>query len=217
MEVINSPYEPNISDSLSKGWETLKNDFLWLFLAIIVSGIFQSPTRYTFDNTDHINFGMVFLMMFGLAFAILISPVIKYGAKMMFLQAVRREDVDVKWLVKGFQTNYLNIILASLLHFACVAVGFIFFIIPGIIIACRLSFVPYLVMDKDMDPVKAVDSSWKMTRGYGWTIFGLAIISIFIFFLGLICLLVGVIPALIWIQASFTSLYQSILLRNDII
>ena len=44
---------------------------------------------------------------------------------------------------------------------ALVAVGFIMLIIPGIIVLCRLIFVSYLVMDKNMEAMKAVEKSWR--------------------------------------------------------
>ncbi|MCK5277444.1 MAG: DUF975 family protein, partial [Cyclobacteriaceae bacterium] len=115
----------------------------------------------------------------------------------------------------GFKKNYLNIVLANLLMFAIIGLGFIFLIIPGIILACRLAFVPYLVMDKNLEPVAAVEKSWEMTRGYGWKIFGMGMLAIPIFILGLICLFVGVIFALIWISAAFAAMYHAIDLEEQ--
>ena len=45
-------------------------------------------------------------------------------------------------------------------------------------------------MDKDLDPITAVEESWRMTRGYGWTIFWMAFLSFFIFIAGLCVLFV---------------------------
>jgi hypothetical protein len=35
-------------------------------------------------------------------------------------------------------------------------------------------------MDKDMEPMQAVEKSWQLTRGHGWKIFWMAILSFFI-------------------------------------
>jgi hypothetical protein len=70
-------------------------------------------------------------------------------------------------------------------------------------------------MDKKLDPIIAVEESWKMTRGHGWTIFGMAILSFFIFLAGLILLIVGTIPAVIWIRSSFASLYEAIRIERN--
>jgi uncharacterized membrane protein len=123
---------------------------------------------------------------------------------------VRDIRPDFNKLVSGFRENYLGIVLANLLVTALVMLGFILLVIPGIIIGCRLAFTGYLVMDKNLDPIQAVEESWRMTRGHGWTIFFMAFLSIFIFIGGLCVIFVGVFPALIWINASFASLYDSV-------
>jgi len=66
-------------------------------------------------------------------------------------------------------------------------------------------------MDKQMDPIRAIEESWRLTRGYGWTIFGLGIVSFFIGILGLAMLIVGIFPAIVLINAAFASLYQAVL------
>jgi hypothetical protein len=50
-----------------------------------------------------------------------------------------------------------------------------------------------------------------MTKGLGWTIFGMAIMSFFIALAGLLCLVVGIFPAIIWINNAFAALYQGAL------
>lgn len=172
------------------------------------------PDSFSWPRTG-LPFFALFTGLFGIAIAIFIKPVFSYGAGMMFVEAVRDIKPEIGWLIRGFQNNYLNIVLANLMKTAIVVMGFFLLIVPGIIFACRLAFVQYLVMDKQMDAIKALEVSWRMTRGYGWTLFGMGIVSIFIFIVGLLCLFVGVFPAIIWIGASFASMYQSILTNNS--
>jgi uncharacterized membrane protein YukC len=72
-------------------------------------------------------------------------------------------------------------------------------------------------MDKDLDAMKAVEKSWQMTRGHGWTIFGMAIISFFVFIAGLIVFFVGSVFSVMWIHAAFASMYQAVLNQTTII
>ena len=96
-----------------------------------------------------------------------------------------------------------------------VGLGMIMLIVPGIIFACRLAFVPYLVMDREMEVMDALSKSWDMTRGYGWQIFFMGIIAFFVFILGLMALIVGVIISIIWIRTAFATMYQSVIDRDD--
>jgi hypothetical protein len=231
MEVIEQNKRiPSVGNSLSNGWDVMKKNFLPLLLVVIVVGIVTGPTqsfRWNMNphhnwNWEHMDWQMqgmgwlalgmigIVLALLALAWALLIVPVFKYGGKIIFLQAVRDIRPDFNLLIKGFRHNYLGIVLANLLTVALVMLGFIMLIIPGIIVACRLAFVGYLVMDKDLDPITAVEESWRMTRGYGWTILGMAFLSFFIFIAGLCVLFVGVLPAASWIGSSFATLYHDV-------
>jgi uncharacterized membrane protein len=213
MEEIKYFHQPTISESLGNGWYVMKKYFLWLLLVLIICSLFDSPARFTY-NADHHFPEMIGLAAFAIFGAILIfllvRPVIAWGGRLIYLESVRDKNPELKNLFIGFQTNYWNIVLAHLLVAIIVGFGIVFLIIPGIIFACRLAFVPYLVMDKNLDPVKAVEESWRMTKGYGWTVFGLALMAIPILIAGLLCLIVGIFPAMILINTSFASLYQAV-------
>ncbi len=211
--------KPSIGGSFSYGWRKMfDKPFLYLLVAVIIAGILNGPVNATWKANGDIGWGALVLLpviIFGLAYGFLFTPVINYGEKYLFLKAMRNEEPDLKLLFEGFRSNYLNIVLANLIVFALVMIGMIFLIIPGIIIACRLVFVPLLVMDKNLEPMKAVEKSWQMTRGHGWKVFWMAILSFFICIAGLIALFVGILISLIWIHSAFATLYQSILNQND--
>jgi len=238
MEVIEQNKRiPSVNNSLSNGWDVMKKNFLILLLVVIVVGLITGPTQsfrwnmnhshnWNWDSTGWHMQDMGWLMALGmigvvlgllaLAWGLLVVPVFTYGGKMMFLQAVREIRPDFNMLIRGFKQNYLGIVLANLLKVALVMLGFILLVIPGIIIACRLVFVGFLVMDKGLDPITAVEESWRMTRGYGWTIFGMAILSFFIIIAGLCVLFVGVLPAASWVGSSFATLYNDVLAEREV-
>jgi hypothetical protein len=226
--------KPTFGDSFGTGWNVMFDNFLRLFLLVLIMSIITAPFKFFHFNInmsdlhwmhpwhwgrafDFGTFG-IFAAMFGvfaMLYAFLVAPVFEFGANLMFVQSVRKIKPEFETLIQGFTQNYLSIILANLLVFALVVLGFFALIIPGIIIACRLCFVPYIVMDKKVDPIEAVEYSWKLTRGHGWTIFFMGFISIFIIIFGLILLIIGIFPAIIWVWSSFASLYQSILLEKE--
>ena len=65
-------------------------------------------------------------------------------------------------------------------------------------------------MDEGLDTVAAVEASWRLTKGHAFKIFLLGVTCIFMFLGGLILLLVGVLPAIMWACSSFAALYLSI-------
>jgi hypothetical protein len=199
----------SFSQSFGFGWEQIKKYFLYLFLATLIGAIAEIPMGVVRDIHQHLTAGWTFLWILSFLYGLLLLPIITYGIDLFFLKAIRSEPLDFKEIFIGFK-YYVNIILAHLLATALIVLGFIFFIIPGFILACRLVFVPYLVMDRQLDPIKAVEKSWQMTYGHGWKIFGMGIVSFFLIILGLVLMIVGVLFSAMWISAAFASLYYSI-------
>ena len=216
MEKIKKERVPSVTASGSYGyaWQQMWKHFLYLFLIMVVIAFASAPVsviqEYELVSTP----GMIVLQILAAAYLLLFLPVLSYGSDLLYLRGVRNEKIDIRELFEGFKKNYLNIILANLLTFAIIGLGFLFLIVPGIILACRLAFVPFLVMDKDMEPVAAVEKSWEMTRGYAWTIFGMALLTLPIVIGGLICLFVGVIFSIIWISTAFAALYHAVDLED---
>lgn len=212
---------PSVGGSFGYGWRKMfEKAFLPLLVAVIIAGLLTGPSagvNWKFDN-GNFNFPIMLffpVVLFGLAYTFMFLPVIQFGEKYLFLKAMRDDEADLKVLFEGFKTKYLNIVLANLIVVALVIIGMVMLIIPGIIVACRLAFVPYLVMDKDMEPMKAVEKSWQMTRGHGWKIFWMAILSFFIGVAGLIVFFVGIIISIMWIHAAFATLYQAVLNQQE--
>jgi len=211
---------PSIGGSFGYAWRKIfGKTFLFLLVTVIIVGMLNGPSagaNIKFDGEFNFSWLLLFpLIIFGLAYSFLFLPVIKFGENYLFLKAMRDEDVDLKILFEGFKTKYLNIILANLIVTALVIIGVVMLIVPGIIIACRLVLVPFLVMDKNLDPMKAVEKSWQMTRGHGWEVFFMAILSGFIFIGGVLFFIVGAIVSMIWIHAAFATFYQSIINVKD--
>jgi hypothetical protein len=238
METNDKQYRlvPTFGDSFGTGWSVMSDNFLRLFLVVIIMAIVTAPLNVGqfklnpsdfhlrhFGNWDWGNFFRlstfgIFAAFYGLIallYTFLAAPVFRYGSRMMFVQAVRKEKPDFETLIRGFMDNYLSIILANLLVTALVILGLFALIVPGIIIACRLAFVAYIVMDKKVDPIEAVEMSWRLTRGHGWTIFLMGFVSFFLIIFGLMMLLVGVLPALIWIDSAFATLYESVIQEKE--
>jgi len=225
---------PSFRTSFGTGWQVMQDNFLRLLLIIIILAVIATPFKlmdFDFDLSDMpgkwegdlkelIGLGAIgllsgFFAMIGILYAFLVAPVFKFGGDLIFVQSVRKIKPEFEVLIKGFSENYLHIVLANLLVFALIILGLFALIIPGIIIACRLVFVSYIIMDKKLDPIEAVELSWKLTRGHGWSIFFMGIASFFILIFGLCLLIVGIFPAMMWIASSFATLYQSVLVEKE--
>jgi hypothetical protein len=61
----------------------------------------------------------------------------------------------------------------------------------------------------------AITTSWNMTRGYSWTILAMGLIAIPLIIAGLICLIIGIFPIIMWLESSFAVLYYSVSLKKS--
>jgi hypothetical protein len=198
--------EPSYGNSFSHGWATMKKYFIELLLAFFVYLMMSLPMGVAATMVDPEGFSDVYFPFFNFIYSLIVMSPISFGISYLFLKAVRGETFKVQEIFYAFQQIW-NIVLANLLLMLIIGLGFVLLIVPGIIFACKLVFVPFLVMDRKLDAVEAIKKSWAMTKGHGWKIFGMGVMSFFIVLAGIICLVVGIFPAIIWIQSAFATLY----------
>jgi len=202
--------EPGVGSSYSHGWKQLWKFFLELFLILIVYIVISIPS-------DLGSWGRVnpFLNFLTTVYSILILGPVGIGMAFAYLKAVRGEAPEVGDMFTPFK-NYWNAVLASFLTSVIIGLGFVLLVVPGIIFACKLAFVPYLVGDRKMEAIEAIRQSWRMTNGHSWTVFLIGLLGILVLIAGLICLGVGVIVSIMWISLALASLYNSVSLKQEI-
>ncbi len=199
---------PGVGSSYGNGWRRLWPYFLELFLIGIVALVIGIPSGIGGWAREAMT-GITLLAVLGYAYNILIVGPVGYGVLFAYLRAARGDKLEIKDMFAAFR-NYWNAVLASLLVSIIIGIGFILFIIPGIIFACKLAFTPYLVVDRKMGVIEAVKEGWRMTNGHAWKVFLIGLLAIPINIAGLICLGVGVIVTGMWTSLAFASLYHAV-------
>jgi uncharacterized membrane protein len=190
--------------------------FMELLVIGIIYSILTGPVSAIQIRDSGFEWYMVPLILFGMLYGIFVAGPISYGADWVFLKAVRGERVEIKDMFSVFQGNYWNAVVANVVVAVIVGMGFVMLIVPGIIFACRLAFVPYLVVDKQMDVMEALRVSWNMTRGYAGQIFLMGLMAFFIAIGGLLLLIVGIFISIMWIKTSFAAMYYAVEQKDGI-
>ena len=205
---------PTVGASYGNGWRQMWKHFLELFLIGIISLIISIPAGVGGWEGEATTVATILGVM-GFFYTILVTNPIDYGVLFAYLKAARNDKLEIRDMFEAFR-NYWNAVLANLLVGAIVIVGLFLLIIPGIIFACKLAFTPFLVVDRRMTVIEAVKESWRMTNGHAWTVFLIGLLAIPISITGLICLVVGIIPAIMWITAAFSSLYHAVSASGEV-
>jgi uncharacterized membrane protein len=198
------PPEPTVTGSYAHSWRQLRRHFFAL-LAVTFFWMLINVALFAASWLAREGQGEPASSLVDLA-SVLVTAPLSYGLGYAYLRAARGEAPQVGDLFAPFRHAYLASLLASALYGLLVALGMLLLIVPGIIVAVRLSFAPFLLIDEGLGPVEVLRESWRRTTGYGWTIFGVGLLGIPIFFLGLLLLVVGVIPALMLVELAMASL-----------
>ncbi len=203
-------------DNYSKGWNLAFTYFVELIVVTLVYAIIQMPTGMFQIRPDDFHLFMIPIALMGIAYGVFIAGPIGMSANWVFLKAARREKIEIKDMFSVFQRNYWNAVIAGLLKGIIIGLGIVMLFVPGIIFACRLAFVSYLIIDEKMEALEALKASWAMTRGHGWTIFGMGLLAILIVIAGILVLFFGVFISALWISAAYAVLYHSVYLKKGI-
>ena len=217
--------EPGVMPCYRNAWQQLWKYPLEIFLIFIIFIIITMPGSFSNFSVSVDKWidplALIFLALFGTVlgifgtiYSILVSGPVNYGFSYAYLRAARGELPEVKDVFEGFKT-YWNVVLASLIVNIIVVIGFILLVVPGIVFACKLAFVPFLVIDRKMEAVAAVRESWQMTNGYAPDVFYIGLLGIPILIAGAICLGVGIIVSCMWISLAIASLYHAVSLKKQ--
>lgn len=211
--------DTSTGDNYGKGWNLIFITFIELLVVVLVYAVIQMPTnafQFKPDGIHGFEWYFVPIIMLAIGYGVFISGPIGYSVQWVFLKAVRREKIEIKDMFAVFERNYWNAVIAGLVTTIIIVIGIFMLIVPGIIFACRLAFVPYLVIDQKMEAMEALKASWAMTKGHGWTVFFMGLLAFFIIIAGLIVLIFGVLISAMWISAAFAILYHSVYLKEGI-
>ena len=201
--------EPTAGSCYGHGFHCMKKYFLELLIVIVIFLVFHIPLEGLSGFEEPRGFLEFYFGLASAAYLFLFMWPLKYGVKYTFLRAVRENNPEPKHIFYAF-TNFVNAVLASLITKVIIAIGFIFLIVPGVYLACKLAFVPYLVIEEKLDAVTAMKESWRMTEGHSIQIFMIYVLAILVSFAGLLLLGVGVILSIMWIQLALASMYYAV-------
>ncbi|MDD3488073.1 MAG: hypothetical protein PHH35_01850 [Candidatus Pacebacteria bacterium] len=80
--------------------------------------------------------------------------------------------VSLKEVFKEAWKNYWNYLIIGVLVSIFVSLGFVFLIIPGLILSIYLSFSLYVYIDEKRKGMEAIKRSWNLVKGNWWQVFG---------------------------------------------
>ena len=194
---------PSAGGALGQGWKVLWPNFGPLLLVEVVFLVLIILPSLILGKIAGI---------LGSLYALFVIAPLSLGFVYACVETVRGNQPQVSHLFRSFSSgqHYLSIIGAIILWYIAVAVGYVLLVIPGIWISTRLSLLPYVMADRGVGGMQAIQMTWQLTRGRFWSLFGLSLLGMVIYFVGMLIIIVGVIPAILWVTLAFSAYYAAL-------
>ena len=177
------------SEALTFGWETFKSNALFLIGVVVavgvINGVVAMADEYGGIESNYTRFVINVI-------EVLVNGVLKMG---LIVIALKFRDGTTPEFADLFNRLplILHYIAATMVYLLMVAIGLVFFIVPGIYLAVRFSFYGYFIVDEHAGPIEALKKSSALTDGVRVELFLFFAMLIGINVVGTLALLVGLL------------------------
>lgn len=181
----------SVQDCLAAAWATFKRRagffVLLTLLALVIDGIASGILETAAGDSP-------VMKLLSALVHLAVQSVVGLGITRVTLHAV--DDIDATSLHDAWEPQYILPFLgASILFSVMVGLGFVFLIVPGVILAVIFAFWPYPIAE-GAGPINALSYSRVITRGYRWKIFLLFLVLFLVNVVGFIALVVGLLVSI---------------------
>lgn len=183
--------EFSIQESLSKGWELFKVQWLNTIAFSLLVFTIQGFSTYYLDN-------------YSLLISIVISPPLTAGFFLVANRISRGVEVSFSNYFDGF-TYWGIVIVTSLISGILTFFGILALVIPGIYLAVAFMFGIPFALFSGMDFWTSLELSRKLITMNWWKFFGFVIVLVGLNILGLLFFFVGL---LVTIPVSYFAIYS---------
>ena len=160
------------------GWQIMKKNFFFFVVLLIIAGFLNSLFNFLAGSVQFFSqVGSEIVQLIGG----IVSMIITIGfinISLKFHDNQKPKIVDLFSCYRLFFKYFFGLILYVII----VILGLALFIIPGIILAIRLCFFNYLIIDKKIKPIQALKQSFNLTRKNAWDLFSFFFIVFLLLF-----------------------------------
>jgi uncharacterized membrane protein len=125
-------------------------------------------------------------------FLTLVQVFLSLGFTKIILLLVQDKYVEVADMFNNFGI-FLSYFVASFLYGIAVVLGLFLLVIPGIFIAIRFQFYPYIIIEEGETSFSALQKSYYLSEDLSWELFLLGVVIVAINALGTLLFGIGII------------------------
>lgn len=182
---VSGEYDLPIGELVSEAWARVKGNKLPFFLAGLVSAVVYGgalaalsfsglPDGQAAMAEGNFALGMMQSQLGGLLLMPITAP-LTAGMMMFATRRAGGEEPGVGELFAYFG-DLPRLVLLSLLSTVLIMVGFMLFVVPGIYLAVGYAFAVPLLVDRDLSPWEALETSRKAVTRRFFSVFAVALV-----------------------------------------
>jgi uncharacterized membrane protein len=172
------PSEFRVWEFIGRGWDVVKPHWLPLSAMFAIYWLICGMVPYL-----------------GACAQFIIGGTLMVGIWRAILGTIDGRKPDVGMMFQGFD-RFGDAFLAHLISSILIVLGFVCLIVPGIILAIMWMFTLPVIGETPLGFWEAMRESSRLTEGYRWRLFLLALACLLVFLLGLLVFCVGVFVSL---------------------
>ncbi|MEX0895787.1 MAG: DUF975 family protein [Patescibacteria group bacterium] len=203
--------EINFNAIISKGWEVFKKywpTLLGYTVLIIVAHLLMSGIGAMIDQ-ESAGLSLLFQLISGI-----VSLLVGMAYIYVLILAAEGKTITLE-TVFSRSHRIVSYLLGNILLTIVLMVGFILLIVPGIYFSIKYTFVPYLLIHKNIGVFESFSMSAKMTKGRKWQLFLYTLGFVGINIIGLLVLGVGLLITVPVSSLAFVVLYLSLVQTGE--
>jgi uncharacterized membrane protein len=188
----------SIKQELKQGWNTWKENKKILLLAtlfLFAVGAIPNPAD------SEVGKGVFEALLY------IVTTFVGMGYLKAMLMLESGHKIEFGEMFRHAQ-YFWRYLFGSMLYGLLVTLGFVALVVPGIYFAIKYSFVPILILDRNLKIGEAFTQSGTLTDGVKWKLLGLSAACGLVALLGLLALGVGLLVATPVIYLASIGVYR---------
>lgn len=197
----NKPTLP-IQQAFAFGWKSfVVNKTILITITVLFIGTQFIPDAIQLLTDAWAIIILIYCVSFALS-ALLMLGIIRISLKLYHNETITFNDI---WCSYKLLLPYMG---ANIVYQLRLGLGFLLFIIPGIIWMIRYFYFGYVMMHEHLGMMEALQRSAEITKGWMWQLFLFGLLQLLIVLVGLAALGVGLVVALPVIFLAEVYIYQ---------
>jgi uncharacterized membrane protein len=202
----------NFRTAIHFGWYTTWKNFLALAAVLLFMTFVNVATE---SSTKQASLHSLWMYIFITVVSIVIDSTLNMGLIRITLELHDNGRFQAADLFNCIRLIF-KYLIGSILYSLLVIIGLVLLVVPGIIWAIKYHFFFYLIVDKKLGPIEALEKSAQITNGAKLDLFFFFIILILINLLGALCLIIGLLVTIPIAMLATAHVYRQLLANSEI-